>query len=99
MTRTELIECLDRTPRYGYTLEDEDVVAIMDMGVGEKDDHPITAFWPDAVAKLTWAGVRAHAAQGRDIDHVTRVTGYFSRTSGWNKGKTAELRDRAKGAL
>ncbi|MEO0077014.1 MAG: anaerobic ribonucleoside-triphosphate reductase [candidate division WOR-3 bacterium] len=33
-----------------------------------------------------------------DVDHITRVTGYFSRVSGWNKGKKAELRDRYKGA-
>jgi len=25
---------------------------------------------------------------------ITRVTGYFSKTSMWNKGKIAELRDR-----
>jgi ribonucleoside-triphosphate reductase len=30
-----------------------------------------------------------------DVDGITRVTGYFSRTSGWNAGKRAELRDRA----
>ena len=28
------------------------------------------------------------------IDHITRVTGYFSKVSGWNKGKKAELKDR-----
>ena len=31
-----------------------------------------------------------------DVDHITRVTGYFSRVSGWNKGKKAELVDRYK---
>ncbi|MBD3238535.1 MAG: hypothetical protein GF332_02770 [Candidatus Moranbacteria bacterium] len=31
-----------------------------------------------------------------NIDHVTRVTGYFSKDSMWNRGKIAELRDRAK---
>ena len=30
------------------------------------------------------------------VDHITRVTGYFSRVSGWNKGKKAELVDRFK---
>jgi len=29
-----------------------------------------------------------------NIDHITRVTGYFSKVSGWNKGKRAELKDR-----
>ncbi len=29
-----------------------------------------------------------------DVDGITRVTGYFSRISGWNEGKKAELSDR-----
>jgi len=31
---------------------------------------------------------------GKNIEHITRVTGYFSRVNGWNKGKTEELKDR-----
>ncbi len=31
-----------------------------------------------------------------DVDFITRVTGYFSRVSGWNAGKRAELLDRYK---
>lgn len=30
------------------------------------------------------------------VDHITRVTGYFSRVSGWNAGKRQELQDRYK---
>ncbi|MDD4179003.1 MAG: anaerobic ribonucleoside-triphosphate reductase [Candidatus Margulisbacteria bacterium] len=30
------------------------------------------------------------------IEGITRITGYFSRIPGWNKGKIAELRDRHK---
>ena len=37
--------------------------------------------------------------QGRDVAHITRVTGYFSKTSGWNKGKAGELKDRHKVAV
>ncbi len=32
-----------------------------------------------------------------EVDYITRVTGYFSRVSGWNAGKRAELMDRYKG--
>jgi anaerobic ribonucleoside-triphosphate reductase len=32
-----------------------------------------------------------------NIEGITRITGYFSKTSGWNKGKIAELRDSRKG--
>lgn len=31
-----------------------------------------------------------------EVDFITRVTGYFSRVSGWNAGKRAELLDRYK---
>jgi anaerobic ribonucleoside-triphosphate reductase len=32
-----------------------------------------------------------------NIEGITRVTGFFSKISGWNKGKIAELKDRRKG--
>lgn len=37
--------------------------------------------------------------ESNDVDHITRVTGYFSRVSGWNLGKKAELKDRYKGGI
>lgn len=36
---------------------------------------------------------------GRNVDHITRVTGYMSKVSGWNKGKTGELKDRVRGNI
>ncbi|MFH1362400.1 MAG: anaerobic ribonucleoside-triphosphate reductase [bacterium] len=36
--------------------------------------------------------------QSANIEGITRITGYFSKTSGWNKGKVAELRERHKSA-
>jgi len=32
----------------------------------------------------------------RDVEGIARITGYYSRTSNWNKGKIAELRDRRR---
>ncbi|MDD4179004.1 MAG: anaerobic ribonucleoside-triphosphate reductase [Candidatus Margulisbacteria bacterium] len=32
--------------------------------------------------------------QSANIEGITRITGYFSRITGWNKGKTGELKDR-----
>ncbi len=34
------------------------------------------------------------ACGSADVDGITRITGYFTRTSSWNGGKRAELRDR-----
>lgn len=63
----------------------------------EHDTYTLVTF--EAVRKHEWPTIKAACEQGRNIDHVTRVTGYFSRTSGWNKGKTAELKDRARVGL
>jgi len=32
----------------------------------------------------------------KDVEGIARITQYFSRISGWNRGKLAELRDRKK---
>jgi hypothetical protein len=34
--------------------------------------------------------------KGLEVDCITRITGYFSKKSGWNPGKLAELKDRKK---
>ncbi|MCL5674945.1 MAG: anaerobic ribonucleoside-triphosphate reductase [Candidatus Omnitrophica bacterium] len=31
---------------------------------------------------------------GKNVEQITRVTGYFSKVGSWNKGKKAELKDR-----
>jgi ribonucleoside-triphosphate reductase len=30
----------------------------------------------------------------QDVDGITRITGYFTKVSSWNKGKLGELRNR-----
>jgi len=37
---------------------------------------------------------RCPRCSSREVDGITRVTGYFSKVSGWNDGKVAELADR-----
>jgi anaerobic ribonucleoside-triphosphate reductase len=31
-----------------------------------------------------------------ELEEIARITQYFSRVSGWNKGKLAELKDRKR---
>jgi len=47
-----------------------------------------------AVEDNTLDTILAACAQGRDVDFITRVTGYMSRASQWNRGKKGELKDR-----
>jgi hypothetical protein len=51
---------------------------------------------PGALAKLDPAKLEQLLIGGRNVEHITRVTGYFSRVSGWNKGKRGELVDRSR---
>ncbi len=39
---------------------------------------------------------KCYSCGSENVDGITRVTGYFSRTSNWNKAKKQELRDRAR---
>jgi hypothetical protein len=56
----------------------------------------------DTITHISWAALAREeldvlvtlCKQGRDVTGMTRVTGYFSKTSGWNRGKLAELKDR-----
>ncbi len=54
---------------------------------------------PRALAELTPEKLDQVLTAGRNIEHITRVTGYFSRVSGWNKGKRGELADRERVAV
>lgn len=56
----------------------------------------LTAVSHDTLAGMTVSMLEDATAQGKNIDHISRVTGYFSKISGWNKGKAAELKDRAR---
>lgn len=39
---------------------------------------------------------RCPSCGSSNVEHITRVTGFFSKVAGWNKGKVAELKNRRK---
>ncbi len=80
-------------------------VANFVMKTYEKTRNAQIAFSPEfttcANCRQTFRGLHEVCPHcGRtDVDFITRVTGYFSRVSGWNAGKRAELIDRYKPGL
>jgi ribonucleoside-triphosphate reductase len=46
----------------------------------------------------TWRGLQdrcpSSSCNSLDVDGITRITGYFTKVSSWNKGKLGELKDR-----
>jgi len=54
----------------------------------------------DAIATEDWGTLEAIMTGRREahvMDHMTRVVGYYSRISNWNKSKVGELRGRHSG--
>jgi len=88
MKLEELTSWLDANEDWDYQTDEK--------GVLIKNDRlqTLTHCTFDAVENQSLETISAACMQGKDVDHITRVTGYFSRTSGWNKGKTGELKDR-----
>ena len=53
-----------------------------------------THFTIDAIKNhdIDFLVVQTH--QGKNVEHITRVTGFFSKVQSWNKGKRGELKQR-----
>ena len=51
----------------------------------------------DAIKGNEWPVLNKQITQGKDVYHVTRVVGYYSRVENWNKSKIGELEDRHVG--
>jgi len=93
MRLEELTSWLDAHEEWDYQMDERGVLVRNDRV------ETVTHLSLDAVERHTLETLTVACLQGKDVDHITRVTGYFSRTSGWNKGKTAELRDRHRSTI
>jgi len=50
----------------------------------------------DIIAKLSPEELLSHINKGLEVEQITRITGYFTKVSQWNKGKRGELKDRMR---
>jgi hypothetical protein len=55
-----------------------------------------TSITNDLIAKLSPEELMGHINKGLEVEHITRITGYFTKVSQWNKGKRGELKDRVR---
>ena len=98
MQKQEFVRYLSECPeQYGFeekSLEDKIGVLV------ENRFYQTKTFVSDqAITNNDLIRILMATHQGRNIEHITRVTGYFSRVGGWNKGKVAELVDRYRTPL
>lgn len=51
----------------------------------------------EAIAKNEWTTLNRGIVQGKDVYHMTRIVGYYSKVHNWNSSKLGELADRHAG--
>ena len=54
----------------------------------------VTKIARDKLRNLSLEELEKALYNGLRVTGITRITGYFTKTNSWNKGKLAELRDR-----
>ncbi len=70
------------------------------MKVFRQSQNDQIAFSPEfttcTACERTARGLNDHCVYcgSRQVEGITRITGYFTKVSSWNKGKLGELRDR-----
>lgn len=60
----------------------------------DNNENNISYLSKDKTKKLTPDQLWDELTRGVDIEQITRITGYFTKLSGWNKGKLGELKAR-----
>jgi hypothetical protein len=94
MTLEDLNAFLEKNKDVEWTQDDEGNIYLRhSVFDGDKEKVKIE---PGALGAITAEQLEKVLVGGRNVEHITRVTGYFSRVSGWNKGKRGELVDRER---
>jgi len=92
MTFDELNVFLEKNPSVEWRQDDNGNLYLRHSIFDQP--HEKVKIEPGALAKIDENQLEQILVGGRNVDHITRVTGYFSKISGWNKGKRGELVDR-----
>jgi len=94
MTLEELSNFLEKNRQIEWARDDDGNIYLRHSVFDKKNEK--VKIEPKALENLTVEKLEQIVIGGRNVEHITRVTGYFSRVSGWNKGKRGELSDRQR---
>jgi hypothetical protein len=76
--------------KLGYFIRNPHATIMTDKGL----EPPIVHYTEQAIKNHEWEALKR---QIPNLTYVTRIVGYFSHISNWNKSKMGELKDRRKG--
>lgn len=91
MTKDELLQLVSERPHIEWAWRDESLF-LRDNRYD--DENSGVKLSKTALDGLTPNKLESILVNGRNVDQITRVTGYFAKVSGFNKGKRGELNDR-----
>ena len=94
MNLKELNEVLEIYPQIEW-LQDEEGTLYFRHTQFDKDNEALKVT-PEAFNKISAQELIKAIIDGRNVDGISRVTGYYSRISGWNLGKRGEAKERFK---
>lgn len=93
MEKTEFVEFLS-TDMEKFEVADAPLDGVDGVYVKNKMFDTETHFTDEIIGNMELKELITATHHGKNIEQMTRVTGYFSKVSGWNKGKIGELKDR-----
>ena len=93
MQKQEFVAYLSQSPEQ-FDFQEKEQNGLPGVLVENKSFQTKTFFPEETISAKDLDHLLIATHQGRNVEHITRVTGYFSKVSGWNKGKVAELVDR-----
>ena len=93
MEKQAFVAYLSQNPEQ-FAFQEKEQDGVPGLLVENNSFQTKTFFSEETISVKDLAPLLIATHQGRNVEHITRVTGYFSKVSGWNKGKVAELIDR-----
>ncbi|MCM8825413.1 MAG: anaerobic ribonucleoside-triphosphate reductase [Candidatus Omnitrophica bacterium] len=93
MERSKFIEHLKSYPHM-YEFAEKKDNGSSGIIVKDKEYNTITFFTDQAIEEKELVELLKQTHHGRNVEWISRVTGYFSKINSWNKGKKEEFKDR-----
>jgi hypothetical protein len=97
MTIEQLDTWLENNKSIEWSYDGEkDCFYLRDLNTPYYVDHPdcYTVVSGEAMGRIDGIELYKEINKGLKVEGITRCTGYFSKTTQWNKGKLGELKDR-----
>lgn len=93
MDRAKFIEYL-KEYHHMYEFEEKKDNGSSGILVKNKEYGTLTFFSDQMIQEKELTDLLRQTHHGKNVEWISRVTGYFSKINSWNKGKKAEFKDR-----